>query len=82
MINIENINPNNSAFASIISVGAGTVSNYVSIFTINFIPLDTVNTMFQHAAWFVAIAAGLVSIKNGTKDWKIRKKITRKIKRK
>jgi hypothetical protein len=31
--------------------------------------LEIANIAFQHAAWIVAIVAGLVSIINGTKNW-------------
>lgn len=69
-----NIDPLKSAFASLLSVTAGTISNYIPVFTFGFVTLETANTLFQHAAWIVAILAGLVSIVNGVKTWKIKKK--------
>lgn len=65
---IANIDPFKSAATSLVSVIAGTFSN-VCFFTPS--PLEVINTVFQHAAWIVAIVAGLVSIVNGTKTWRI-----------
>ncbi len=79
MINIESINPIRSAATSILSVMAGTFSNLCYFSPTS---LEIVNTMFQHAAWIVAITAGLVSIVNGVKNWKILRKQTIKKHRK
>lgn len=65
---IANIDPIKSAATSILSVMAGTFSNLCYFSPTS---LEIVNTIFQHAAWIVAIAAGLVSIVNGVKNWKI-----------
>lgn len=54
---ILDIDPAKSAIASIISAITGTVMTEVT--------LTEANTAFQHAAWAVAIIAGLVSIING-----------------
>lgn len=54
---ILEIDPAKSAIASIFSALTGTVMAEVT--------LTATNTAFQHAAWTVAIIAGLVSIING-----------------
>jgi hypothetical protein len=54
---ILEIDPAKSAITSIISAFTGTV--------VADLTLDTTNIAFQHAAWSVAIVAGLVSIVNG-----------------
>jgi L-serine deaminase len=54
---ILNIDPIKSGIASIGSAMTGTY--------INIITLTEANTAFQHAAWTIAILAGLVSIVNG-----------------
>lgn len=54
---ILEIDPAKSAIASIVSAMTGTVMAEVT--------LTATNTAFQHAAWTVAIIAGLVSIING-----------------
>ena len=54
---ILEIDPAKSAIASIVSAITGTVMAEVT--------LTATNTAFQHAAWTVAIIAGLVSIING-----------------
>lgn len=54
---ILEIDPAKSAIASIVSAFTGTIVADVT--------LDTTNIAFQHAAWSVAIVAGLVSIVNG-----------------
>lgn len=54
---ILEIDPAKSAIASIFSALTGTVMADVT--------LTAANTAFQHAAWAVAIVAGLVSIING-----------------
>ena len=65
---IENIDPAKSAVAALLSAGAGTWYNYCNSYLLVF-SLDHANTAFQHAAWTVAILAGLVSIINGVKTW-------------
>lgn len=69
---ILNIDPIKSAGTALLSAAAGTLSKYC-FFTPAFI-LDHVNTAFQHAAWTIAIIAGIVSIANGVKNWKIFKR--------
>lgn len=54
---IFEIDPAKSAVASIFSALTGTVMADVAI--------TAANTAFQHAAWTVAIIAGIVSIING-----------------
>lgn len=54
---ILNIDPIKSGIASITSAMTGTVVAQISLFN--------ANTALQHAAWTVAIIAGLVSIVNG-----------------
>jgi len=66
---IANIDPLKSFVASIISVTAGSSYNYCSA-TLAGISLSTANTAFQHLAWTVAIAAGIVSVINGVRKWK------------
>ncbi len=61
---ISNIDPVKSAILSLLGASVGTINNYVATFVIN-VSLDFVNTMFQHAAWTVAILAGCVSAFNG-----------------
>ena len=67
MFKMTNIEPTKAAITSIFSAAAGTWYNYnvFAVFTLN-----TVNTAFQHAAWTVAILAGIVSIINGVRSWK------------
>jgi len=62
--------------AAIVSVGAAITGQFTQeVSNILYIPpLQAVNTAFQHAAWCVAIIAGLVSIINGTKKWRTNKK--------
>lgn len=75
MINeINNIDPIKSAFTSLISVSVGTISNLIPTVFVGYFSLETVNMLFQHAAWTVAIIAGFVSIINGVRNWKIFKK--------
>ena len=77
---LDNINPIKSAITSLVTVAVGTFSNLNFVFPFS---LEIVNTVFQQVAWFVAITAGIVSIVNGTKAWKIlnrksnKKKITK-----
>jgi hypothetical protein len=54
---ILNIDPIKSGIASIASAMTGTVINAVT--------LTSANTALQHAAWTVAIIAGIVAIING-----------------
>ena len=54
---IFEIDPAKSAVASIVSALTGTAMANITL-------VDT-NTAFQHAAWTVAIIAGIVSIVNG-----------------
>ena len=54
---IFEIDPAKSAVASIISAFTGSVMAEIT--------LAGANTAFQHAAWTVAIIAGIVSIVNG-----------------
>lgn len=54
---ILDIDPAKSAIASISSAFTGSVMANIS--------LVEANTAFQHAAWTVAIIAGIVSIVNG-----------------
>ncbi|MFZ4463775.1 MAG: hypothetical protein ACOYN5_07995 [Bacteroidales bacterium] len=68
------INPTeilDSGKAACVSIGAAITGQFTQeVSNIMFIPsLQAVNTAFQHAAWVVAIIAGLVSIINGTKNW-------------
>lgn len=67
---IHEIDPLKSAVTSIASAAFGTFTNYCSTsFAFGWISLQTANTFFQHAAWTVAILAGIVSIVNGIKGW-------------
>lgn len=66
---IANIDPAKSAIASIVSAVAGTWYNYCTAY-FSAITLAGANTAFQHAAWTVAILAGIVSIINGVRQWK------------
>ncbi len=54
---ILEIDPAKSAIASIFSALTGTVMAEITV--------TAANTAFQHAAWTVAIIAGIVSIING-----------------
>jgi len=74
---IANIDPLKSAVTSIVSATFGTFSNfsYVVFAPLGFISLNAANTAFQHAAWTVAILAGIVSIVNGIRQWTTKKKI-------
>lgn len=71
---ITNIDPMKSAITSIASAAAGSVSKYAAFLQFGFISLESANTFFQHLAWTVAIIAGIVSIVNGVRQWKFRKK--------
>lgn len=66
---IANIDPAKSALASILSAVAGTWYNYCTVY-FSTITLAGANTAFQHAAWTVAILAGIVSVINGVRQWK------------
>lgn len=70
---LTNINETKAAVTSILSAALGTWYNYCSIYFASF-TLVQANTAFQHAAWTVAILAGIVSIVNGVKNWKRKKK--------
>lgn len=72
-IMILNIDPLKSAAASIGSAAAGSFTKYYCFAPIGFFSLETANTFFQHAAWSVAIIAGIVSIINGVRTWKKKK---------
>lgn len=65
MLNIiENISASRASIASIGSAILGQIST-----TVTPTQVEMVNTGFQHAAWVVAILAGVVSIVNGTRNW-------------
>lgn len=66
---IANIDPVKSAVTSIVSAAAGTFTKFFAMIPIGFISLEAANTAFQHAAWTVAIIAGIVSVVNGVKGW-------------
>lgn len=66
---IFQIDPIKSAGTALISAAAGSFSNYITVPA--YFIIENVNTAFQHAAWTVAILAGIVSIVNGVKNWKI-----------
>mgnify|MGYP006961791789 CR=1 FL=1 len=66
---IANIDPVKSAITSIFSAVIGSWYNYFG-FCITSMSLSTANTAFQHAAWTVAITAGIVTIINGVRQWK------------
>lgn len=61
---VSNINDVKAAAASICAVLFGEYHNLVM-----FVPLESINTLLQHAAWIVAIIAGIVSILNGCRKW-------------
>ena len=61
---IANIDPFKSLCTSLVSLAAGSSSAYAHIHLFN-LSLTTANTAFQHAAWTVAILAGIVSVING-----------------
>ena len=66
---IQNIDPLKSALTSLLSAGFGTLTKYVALIPTGVITLEATNTFFQHAAWLVAILAGIVSIINGVRQW-------------
>lgn len=66
---VSNINDVRAAAASIGAVLFGEFHNLVM-----FVPLESINTALQHAAWVVAILAGIVSIVNGCRKWFKREK--------
>lgn len=69
MINhFNNIDGVKAAYTSGTAAIAGELSMIVNNF-IGMSSLELVNTAFQHAAWAVAIFAGIVSIVNGTRKW-------------
>ena len=68
---IANIDPKRSAIASILSALIGTWYNFLHSHIASF-TLIQANTAFQHLAWTVAIIAGLVSIINGVRSWKLK----------
>ena len=70
---IHDIDPLKSAVTSILSAIAGSWYNYFGVY-ISSISLSAANTAFQHAAWTVAILAGIVSIINGVRQWKQKSK--------
>jgi len=59
-----------SVKAGIASIGAAMTGELTNILSIS--NLEAVNIAFQHAAWVVAILAGLVSIVNGSLRWFIK----------
>ena len=66
------INEIKSAAVSLCAATFGQISPEISGYLTN--PnLEMVNTALQHAAWLVAIIAGLVSIVNGTRRWFIKR---------
>jgi hypothetical protein len=67
---IANIDPLKSLCTSLVSLAAGSTSAYAQIHLFH-LSLSTVNTGFQHAAWTVAILAGIVAVINGVRKWKI-----------
>lgn len=69
MINpIDLLDGTKAAIVSITAVITGQFTQDISGL-LEIPTLEIVNTAFQHAAWGVAILAGLVSIINGTKNW-------------
>ena len=66
---VSNINDVRAAAASMGAVLFGEFHNLVM-----FVPLESINTALQHAAWIVAIIAGIVSIVNGCRKWFVRDK--------
>ena len=68
---VSNINDVRAAAASIGAVLFGEFHNLVM-----FVPLESINTALQHAAWIVAIIAGIVSIVNGCRKWFVSDKHT------
>lgn len=70
---MTDIEPTRAAITSIVSAAAGTWYSYTGYYLANF-TLSAANTAFQHAAWTIAILAGLVSIINGVRQWKIKRK--------
>ena len=74
---ILNISPFKSAFTAISSAIAGTTAEQIEQNS----DLININTAFQHAAWTIAIIAGLISTINGIimlreryKKWKLKNK--------
>lgn len=61
---MNNIKPSTASLTSITAAITGQASDFFSL-----TDLEIVNTLFQHAAWSIAIIAGLVSIINGTRKW-------------
>ena len=61
---ISQIEPSRAGIASIFAAVTGQFSTLAN--TEN---LDLTNTAMQHAAWLVAILAGVVSIVNGCRRW-------------
>lgn len=72
----ENIDPLKSALTSIASACVGTITKYFAFMPIGYFTLETANTCFQHAAWTIAILAGIVSIINGVRQWHFKRKST------
>ena len=66
------VNNINSVKAAGASIGAALFGEFHGVFMM--IPLESVNTALQHAAWVVAILAGFVSIVNGCRKWFKREK--------
>lgn len=71
---MTDIEPTRAALTSIFSAAAGTWYNYTGVYFAS-ISLSAANTAFQHAAWTVAILAGIVSIVNGIKQWHLKRKL-------
>ena len=57
--------------SAIASISAATIGELANVFPLYITGenLEIVNTAFQHAAWVVAILAGIVSVVNGTRKW-------------
>jgi hypothetical protein len=73
---INEIDPLKSAITSLVSATFGTFTNYCAVVfaPLGFISLNSANTAFQHAAWTVAILAGIVSVINGVRQWHFKKR--------
>ena len=64
------VNNIDSVKAAGASIGAALFGEFHGTFMM--IPLESVNTAMQHAAWVVAILAGIVSVVNGCRKWFVR----------
>ena len=61
------VNNIDSVKAAGASIGAALFGEFHGTFMM--IPLESVNTAMQYAAWVVAILAGIVSVVNGCRKW-------------